>query len=221
MAYTIPQICNLALAKVGDEGSQITSLDDDTKEANLCKKFFEPSLRELLDIHTWGCATARAELARNTTDPVFGWEVAYTLPADCVRPLEFRDYSDASVFYDYRSEWVIEGRSLLTNATTGYLVYVKYIDDPNLMTATFIRALYTMLASKLAFPLTEDATLVRLFEDEIATVILPEARRVDAFTGYEMPSVDSEWIEASYSSSSLGSNSLPSFSQSSYGTLPY
>jgi len=73
----------------------------------------------------------------------------------------------------------------------------------------------------LAFPLTEDATLVRLFEDEIATVILPEARRVDAFTGYEMPSVDSEWIEASYSSSSLGSNSLPSFSQSSYGTLPY
>ena len=85
------------------------------------------------------------------------------------------------------------------------------------MDELFIRCLYTQLAIKVAYPLTEDAKLVRMLEDEMSQVILPEARRVNSFEGYEAPSVDSEWLEASYASGS--SVSILPFSASSYGTL--
>ncbi len=218
MSYTVTQICNLSLAKVGDEASQMTSLDDDSKEANLCKKFYEPTLRELLESNTWKFSIERTKLSRSTSTPAFEWDYIYPLPADCIRPLTIRDYSNTNRSYKYNSEWDVSGKNIVTNAESVYLSYVKYIEDPNSMTALFIRCLYTALASKLAYPLTEDPKLVRLFEDELSTVIMPEARRTNSFIGHQNPCVDSEWIEASFTSGST--NQFAPFSQSSYGTLP-
>ena len=220
MSYTNVQIANLALAKVGDEAGQIVSFTQDSKEANLVNKFYEPSLREVLRMHTWNCAKTRAELAQDTSTPTFGWDYQYSLPADCVRPLQlFRSDSSQRLVRE-NAEWAVEGRKILTNHAECWLSYVKYLTDPNSMDELFIRALYTQLAIKLAYPLTEESKLVRLLEDEMNTVILPEARRVNSFEGYVMPSVDSEWLEATYTSISSSSNSYPPFAQSSYGTFP-
>jgi hypothetical protein len=133
MSYTTVQICNLALAKVGDEGGQISSLNEDSKEANLCVKFYEPALRETLRMHTWNCAKARAQLSKSTTSPAFGWDCLYPLPADCIRPLVLADSSSTNRNYRYNNEWIVEGRNILTNADSVYLQYVKYITDPNVM----------------------------------------------------------------------------------------
>jgi len=203
MSYSNVQIANLALAKVGDESGQISSFTEDSKEANLVSKFYEPSLREVLRMHTWNCAKARVQLSKSTTDPSFGWDNSYPLPADCVRPLMISSSSSSQRYIREGVEWKVEGRNIVTNADTLYLLYVKYLTDPNTMDELFIRALYTQLAIKLAYPLTEDPQIVRLLEDEMNSVILPEARRVNNFEGYEIPSVDSEWLEATYSYGSI------------------
>lgn len=217
MSYSKVQIANMTLAKVGDTAAQITSFTEDSKEANLINKFYEPSLREVLRMHTWNCAKTRAQLAQSTTDPAFGWDNSFPLPADCIRPLSFFSSSSSQRSIRENVEWQKEGRNIYTNASEAYLIYVKYLTDPNEMDELFIRCLYTQLAIKVAYPLTEDAKLVRMLEDEMSQVILPEARRVNSFEGYEAPSVDSEWLEASYASGS--SVSILPFSASSYGTL--
>jgi len=221
MPYTNVQIANLALAKVGDEGGQIVSFTEDSKEANLVNKFYEPALREVLRMHTWNCAFTRAALAEDTTTPVFGWDHQFSLPADCVRPLQLFRQSGSERFYREKIEWRVEGRKVLTNHESCWLLYVKYLTDPNQMDELFIRCLYTHLAIKLAYPLTEDNSMVSLLENEMNQVILPEARRVNSFEGYELPSVDSEWLESTYTSNSAYSASYPPFTSSSYGTLPH
>lgn len=217
MAYTTEQICNLALAKIGDEAAQIRSLTDGSTEAELCTLFYEPTLRELLAEHTWNFAVKLRQLTASTTDPTFGWNYSYPLPADCIRPLEFR--SDSSEYGDrIINEWKIVGRNIYTNTGNAYLMYISYETDPNQMTPLFIRALYTKLASKLAYPMTEDKNLVVSLENELNQVIMPEARRVNGFEGHSFPMVDSEWIEASYTSRSLYDD-FRSFSQENYGSL--
>jgi hypothetical protein len=219
MSYTNVQIANLALAKIGDEGGQITSFDQQKKEANLVKKFYEPSLREVLRLHAWNCAKARSQLAQSVTTPTFGFKYQYALPADCIRVLKIARSTDTQQFYREKLEYEINGRMLLTNYDPIYLLYIKYITDPNQMDDLFIRALYTTLAAKLAYPLTEDSNLVRMLEDELSTVIMPEARRVNSFEGHRIAMVDSEWIEASFTSASNTANSLPAFEASNYGVL--
>ena len=219
MAYSNVQIANLALAKVGDEAGQITSFTDNSTEANLVNKFYEPALREVLRMHAWNCAKARKQLAQDTEDPAFGWDNQFSLPADCVRPLKAVASDTTQRFFREKSEWVIEGRKLLTNHTEVWLLYVKYLTDPNEMDELFIRALYTMLAIKVSYALNEDKQLLRVLEDEFNSVIMPEARRVNSFEGYEIPSVDSEWLEATFAGDSTSSQSWPPFDQSSYGTL--
>lgn len=216
MAYSTVQICNLALSKIGDEGGQITAITENSKEGNLCAKFYEPALRETLRMHPWNCAKARKVLAKSTEDPAFGWNNAYPLPADCVRPLEISASDSTNRAYKYNTEWSIEGRCILTNADSVYLLYVKYLTDPNMMDELFIRAFYTALALKLAYPLTEDRILVSNLRNELYEDILPEARRVNSFEGHVFPSVDSEWLEATLGSG--GAN--PPFGQTHYGNLP-
>lgn len=208
------------MAKVGDDAAQISSITEDSTEANLCSKFYEPALRETLRMHTWNCAKTRAKLAELTDEPVFGWENKFALPGDCVRPLRLVEDSSNQRVYTFNTEWIVEGRTILTNAGEVWLLYIKYLDDPNDMDPLFLRAFYMSLASKLAYPLTEDNQLVSNLEGELLNVILPEARRVNSFEGYEAPGVDSEWLEATLRSGSSISQSLPKFSQSSYGTLP-
>ena len=114
MAYTPTQVCNLALAKVGDESAQITSIpaspsEEYSKEANLCSKFYETTLREVLEATEWKWARKRAALAQNIVAPAFEWTYSFALPADCARPLKVSSTTDTQRQYNYKSEWDVEG----------------------------------------------------------------------------------------------------------------
>jgi hypothetical protein len=85
------------------------------------------------------------------------------------------------------------------------------------MDSLFVRAFYTLLESKLAVPVAgdRDARVAALAEFE--KVILPEARRVDGFEGDEQAVIDSDWIEATYSTS--GFDNFYSFTENSDGSI--
>lgn len=222
MPYTSVQVCNLALSKVGDEAAQITSLpatpsDDYPKEANLCLKFYEPSLKEVLRMHAWNCAKRRTKLAQLTDAPSYGWDYQHAIPADCIRPLSVSPTDGSNRTFRYNSEWVVEARVILSNQSDLWMLYIQDMADLASADSLFIKTLYTVLAAKLAYPLTQNRNLVKDITTEFETIVLPDARRVNSFEGKEFPIIDSAWLEASYA----GFSGVPiqQFEMDGYGAL--
>ncbi len=201
--YTALQVCNLALAKVGNEASQITSLpatesSEFSKEANLCNKFYKVALAEVLRAHPWNCAKRRAALVLKSTTPTFGFSYQFNLPADCLKPLEVSPEQREWRSLRLNTEWFIEGRCVLSNFDQLYMLYVSTMDDLSNADPLFISALYTNLAIKLCYPLTENRLLVKDLMDEYMNMIMPEAKRANTVEGNAFPAIDSEWLEATY-----------------------
>jgi hypothetical protein len=204
--YTPVSVCNLALAKVGDESAQITSIpatpsEEYSKEANLCAKFFEITLREVLAATEWKFARKRLALALLPDAPLFEWSYKFEIPADCARPLKVMPTSDVNREYVYQSEWDVDGNTIVSNQDQLWMLYIENIANLNKADALFIKALYTALATKLVYPLTENRNLTKDIMNEYEIQVLPEARRVNGYSGRIMPSVDSAWLNATYSGS--------------------
>jgi hypothetical protein len=185
----------MALSLLGDERAQLTDVDtDNTKVSRQCLLHYDQTLEELTRLHTWNCASKRDELT--TSDYTeFGWDKQATLPADCIRPIEL---SDTDTFYKTLVrdvEWEVSGRLVLSNYGDNFL---KYYAVPAIasMDALFTRAFYTLLAVKIAIPITGDREIRRDLLIEFEQVIMPEARRTNSFEGFEYPKIDSEWLEA-------------------------
>jgi hypothetical protein len=222
--YTPLQVCNLALAKVGNEAAQITSLPaesdpDYPKEANLCAKFYPIALAEVLRAHPWNCAKKRVELAMKSTSPVFGFSYQFQLPADCLKPLDVSPEQQEWRSLRLNVEWFIEGRAVLTNYEQLYMLYVSNMADLTTADPLFIAALYTNLAIKLCYPLNENRLLVKDLMNEYETIIMPEAKRANTMEGNEFPAIDSEWLEASYGNGIYGITGAHKFTDANYGTI--
>jgi hypothetical protein len=101
----------------------------------------------------------------------------------------------------YQSEWDVDGNTIVSNQDTLLMLYIENISNLNKADALFIKALYTSLATKLVFPLTENRNLTKDIMNEYETQVLPEARRVNGYSGRIMPSIDSAWLNASYNNS--------------------
>lgn len=221
--YTPVSVCNLALAKVGDESAQITSIpatpsEAYSKEANLCSKFYETTLREVLEATEWKWARKRATLALNVGTPTFEWTYSHALPADCARPLKVSSTTDTQRQYNYTSEWDVEDGNVVSNQSELWMLYVANVSTLNKADALFIKTLYTALAAKLVFPLTENRNLTKDIMNEYEQSVLPEARRVNSYSGRILPTVDSAWLNATHNSSVYDINSRFDLDDN-YGTV--
>jgi hypothetical protein len=202
---TKTDICNLALSKIGSEGGLITAgaftnpTTDKSKEAVLCAQFYDQTLGEVLSIGVWNCAKARAALVADETAPLFGWRTSFAIPADCTRPLAF--FSSKTQRED-TVDWVVEGAKILSNSDEGYLLYVKTLAEAA-MPRIFISVLVQALAIKLCYPLTQDMNIQKVLIQEMQEIVLPEARRVNAFEGYRRPIIQSDWMDATVSSGEM------------------
>jgi len=79
-------ICNLALSSIGDSG-QITSLDDGSEQAALCKKFLPEARDSLLQMRQWGFAMRRKQLVaiqRPEMNIYQHFNSCYVLPKDAL-----------------------------------------------------------------------------------------------------------------------------------------
>ena len=101
---TDTSICNSALIKLGAE--RISTLDDDSKEARLCKEQY-PKIREkLLRSHKWNFAIGRQQLAKSTDyTPPFKFESAFPYPTQVQRILKL-DVNEGRALGE--REWAVE-----------------------------------------------------------------------------------------------------------------
>lgn len=127
--------------------SAITDLDAADAKAKQCKRIYEFSLPIILGKDDWYFSKGKVSIAVDDEEPLNEWTYAYTMPADCVKPLRLND--DDSV------EWEAEGRKILTDATSPIILdYLKLSPDPNQWDTGFLEAFTTYLASRYckAFP---------------------------------------------------------------------
>jgi hypothetical protein len=174
---SIVDICNLALAHLGDDAT-VSSIDppEGSAQAEQCKRFYAIARDTLLQMHSWSFATKRAELAEVTNEAT-SWLYAYALPNNCMVPVSViasdanDDYSVrfASGEYVYWSPVVSAGqyspqpyavevdvlgnKVIYTNQEGAVLRYQAAVTDPTRFDPLFVLTLSWHLASMLAGPI--------------------------------------------------------------------
>lgn len=171
---SIVQICNIALSNIGEQ--RISALTDNTERARLCNLRFEDCRDAVLRSYPWKCAVARSALASTTTAPAWGFTYQYVLPSDCLRVLDIEEFNQP---------YEIEGKFIVTDATSVKLKYIQRVEDPNQFDSLLIHAVALKLASELAEAVSGRADLRDRMLSKYLQVI-SEARGVDA-TERSMP----------------------------------
>jgi hypothetical protein len=174
MASTV-DMCNSALNLLG--ASTISSLTEDTKNARLCNQRFEPIRDRVFRSHNWNCLIKRVQLAQDSTGPVVEYTYGYTLPTDCLRVMKISNGSTDSIASDL--DYKVEGRKIVTDITTIYLVYIALITDPNEYDSYLREAVSHQLAADLCYAITNNSTLANNYMTR-ADERLREARFIDA-----------------------------------------
>ena len=90
-------------------------------------------------------------LAQLSTDPVWGFDKAYSLPNDphCLSVLELKETST------YR----IEGRTLVCNTDTATIKFVARITDPGQFDPALVFALACRISAEVSYALTQNRAL--------------------------------------------------------------
>ena len=168
-------IVNNALSILG--ASTISSLTEDTKNARISNQRFENVRNRVFRSHPWNCLIKRVQLAASSTNPVIEFAKSYPLPSDFLRVLKIHNGTTDSVASDM--PYKIEGKNVITDEATVYLVYVSKDTDPNNYDSYLYEVLAYQLAADMAYGITNNATLAKnLLAD--ADEKLRESRFVDA-----------------------------------------
>jgi hypothetical protein len=142
------QICNLALARLGD--SRITALTDATAQAQYCSLFYTQTVEELQAEFDWQFCRKQVNLTSGTA-PISGYSVQYTLPTDFLRSLRFGNVDSNENF----GVWEIIADKIHTNLSAPVaLDYIASVTDSTKFPALFVELLTIKLAGLLAMPLT-------------------------------------------------------------------
>ena len=172
---SVVNMCNSALNLLG--ASTISSLTEDTKNARLCNQRYEPIPNRVFRSHNWNCLIKRVQLAQDSTGPVVEYTYGYTLPTDCLRVMKIHNVSTDSIASDLDSK--VEGRKIVTDITTIYLVYIALITDPNEYDSYLREAVSHQLAADICYAITNNSTLANNYMTR-ADERLREARFIDA-----------------------------------------
>lgn len=147
-------ICNLALSKLG-ESPILNLLDPQSNTEQLCKQWYEPCRRSVLEDCDWSFARARATLDIKTDDEPFDYDYALFLPGDMLRVI--RAYNP-NARHDSNFRWEIQGNSLLCNYRTVNIIYTKDVTDSSRFSSMFVDALVARLAMELCIPVTQNSS---------------------------------------------------------------
>ena len=162
-------ICSNALQRVG--AKPISSFDNQTDHARLCKQLW-PTIRDsVLRAHPWNCATRRVILAPEIEPPAFDFSYQFLLPGDWLKTTQVGKHRQR---IEYRSE----GRYILANVEALPLVFVYRNEDVSTWSSNLLELAEIYVAASIAYPVTKSTTLRDSIRQEAATA-LKVAKAVD------------------------------------------
>ena len=190
------EICNSALNMLG--ANNITDLTEDSKNARLLNQRYEPIRDAVFRTHAWNCLIKGIQLAADTDTPTHEYTYQYTLPADCLRVLRIGGHHDGSSSdLDNGQQFKIEGRKVLTDETTVYLIYISKITDVNEYDTLLQETIAARLAAELCYAVTSSTSLSGSLKESYEEK-LREARFTDATEGTADKLDSSTFINSRY-----------------------
>ena len=149
-------ICNNALIEAHQDAT-ITNIDEDSVEAERCRRIYQSTRRELLSMYPWTFATKYVKLARVAED-VDGYAYAYKYPSEALRinniyvsetafqarnfiPFELAEAKVAIVNGD---------KCILCNYDEPFVAENIDVEEESLLPETFCRLFYLFLAQKIS-----------------------------------------------------------------------
>lgn len=168
------EVCNLALGWVGSE--LITSINDSTTPARLCKANWNSTRDVVLASREWAFAIRRYEIAPDTTAPVFGWDHRFPIPSNVLRVLRCEDG------YGEDIDWQREGNFIVSDEATVHALCLVRVETMSDLPEYFGQALAAMLASNLAIPLAQSAEMQKAWY-AIYLQKLKDAISIDSMQG--------------------------------------
>jgi len=185
--WTVTQIANLALTKLGPGSGYLSDLASDTTIAGQAlNRVYEMVRDELVESHPWNFAVKRVELAADVDTPAWGYDYQYTLPADCLRFL-----SVEGTKVDYQNEI---DKILCDDEGPLNIRYIYRVTDTSKFSPTFVAALSARWAYEISGIVESRVTPAQLWE--MYERLLGQAKRADAQANpaEEMP--DGDWLNA-------------------------
>lgn len=152
-------VCNNALALIG-QGSHISSLTENKKEADACKRLYDGVLRSCLESHNFSFAKKSATISQSIEDAeaTAPFSKAFALPADCLRVIDVYEPTDGN--FDVRV--IGDQKALACNSDKASISYLANITDLSLMPAMFIKGVELALGASLAADLVKGVTGAQL-----------------------------------------------------------
>lgn len=154
---TVVDICNLALASLGDEAT-VASIDppEGSAQATHCARFYPMALDTMLGAHYWSFCTVRDTLVLLSAAPAFGWTYAYAKPNGLIDVIGvyLPGAGDDQNPQPFETEALADGTQVIyTNVENAVVRYTVRVTDPVKFSALFVDALVSLLASRLAGPI--------------------------------------------------------------------
>lgn len=165
-------ICNNALDLIG-QGIHIKGFDDQTKEADLCRRNYQQIVDRCLTKFNFSFAR-KDELITNSylvSDVVsIPYKYTYKIPSDVMNILYLERYSKSkdetinnkdTIKFNFRVVKInnVPTRCIVTNIEAPFVIqYQSFIDDPNLFSVQFTEAVEYMLGARLASALIHGST---------------------------------------------------------------
>lgn len=149
---TVVDICNLALARVGDAATLASlSPPEGSAEADHCNRLYPIARNSLFEAHNWSFLTRRDALAELDTE-TYGWQYAYALPADLIHAIAVFASDDkyCEHSWDFQVERTESGAVLFTDCPQAVLRYTQTTEAAERFSPLFVDALAWLLASYLA-----------------------------------------------------------------------
>lgn len=161
MASSQVEICNMALANLGVT-TFIAQMNERSKEAGVCRLFFDSVRDATLEAFDWGFARRRVRLAL-TSGSVTNWAHVYAYPSDCIAARRIVIPGDRRPRANQRIPFEVSGdgqkRLILSDVEAAELIYTMRVEDPNLFSASFVAAMSAALSARIAMPLTVSTTI--------------------------------------------------------------
>lgn len=156
---SVVQICNLALSRLGTRAT-IASLDESSTEARVCKANYADCRDSLLRDFDWNFARRVDTLALRVEAPPAGWAYTYSLPNKCAR---FRGIWSGPRPSGAPADWAIgsvadssgnDVVAIFANQSGAEGCYTRIVENSELFSAGFVKALIWRLAEAIALPIT-------------------------------------------------------------------
>jgi hypothetical protein len=199
MGYSKTEICNSALLLLGD--LTINSINDNSRQAEVCRLVYDRTRKYVLSEHLWNCATKRAVLAQLTDSPNHEYSYAYSLPVDCLRVVSIGEDYD----WKLRDYYTIEQNTILSNTDIDVSsLNIKYIADvgEEYFDSLFAEVFIYQLAVNLCVPLTADTASRNNLIQILTQQILPKAKFSNAISKFpRRRQTHSDWVNARWDDS--------------------